>query len=29
MSVEREFTVRDRYTVTVPDRRLDFRVAAC
>lgn len=28
MSVEREFTLRDRYTVNVPDRRLDFRVAA-
>lgn len=28
MSAEREFTIGDRYTVTVPDRRLDFRVAA-
>ena len=28
MSVERQFSLRDRYTVTVPDPRLDFRVAA-
>ena len=28
MSVERRFSVRDRYTVTVPDPRLDFRLAA-
>jgi hypothetical protein len=28
MSVERQFTVRDRYFVTVPDTRLDFRLAA-
>lgn len=28
MSVERQFSVRDRYAVTVPDPRLDFRVAA-
>ena len=28
MSVERESTVRDRYTVRVPDTRVDFRVAA-
>jgi uncharacterized protein YxjI len=28
MSVERQFSVRDRYTVTVPDPRLDFRLAA-
>jgi hypothetical protein len=26
---ERQKAVRDRYTVTVPDPRLDFRVAAC
>lgn len=28
MSVEREFKLRDRYVVTVPDQRVDFRVAA-
>ena len=28
MSVERRFSVRDRYSVTVPDPRLDFRLAA-
>ncbi len=28
MSVERQSTVRDRYTVRVPDQRVDFRVAA-
>jgi hypothetical protein len=28
MSVERQGTVRDRYTVRVPDDRVDFRVAA-
>lgn len=28
MSSERQKTVRDRYTVSVPDPRLDFRVAA-
>jgi hypothetical protein len=28
VSVEREATVRDRYTVHVPDDRVDFRVAA-
>ena len=28
MSVERQFQLRDRYTVTVPDERVDFRVAA-
>jgi uncharacterized protein YxjI len=28
MSVERQFSMRDRYTVTVPDPRLDFRLAA-
>ena len=28
MTSERQKTVRDRYTVTVPDPRLDFRVAA-
>ena len=28
MSVERQATVRDRYTVRVPDQRVDFRVAA-
>ena len=28
MSSERQFTLRDRYTVTVQDPRLDFRVAA-
>jgi hypothetical protein len=28
MSVERQFSMRDRYTVTVPDARLDFRLAA-
>jgi uncharacterized protein YxjI len=28
MSVERQFSVRDRYAVTVPDPRLDFRLAA-
>ena len=28
MSVERQMSVRDRYTVHVPDHRVDFRVAA-
>jgi hypothetical protein len=28
MTSERQKAIRDRYTVTVPDRRLDFRVAA-
>ena len=28
VAVERQSTVRDRYTVTVPDQRVDFRVAA-
>ena len=28
LSVERQGTVRDRYTVHVPDDRVDFRVAA-
>ncbi len=28
MSVERQLTLRDRYTVTVPDQRVDLRVAA-
>jgi len=28
MSSERQFSLRDRYTVTVPDSRLDFRLAA-
>jgi uncharacterized protein YxjI len=28
MGVERQFSMRDRYTVTVPDPRLDFRLAA-
>ena len=28
MSVERQFSLRDRYTVNVPDTRLDFRLAA-
>ncbi|WP_372730101.1 hypothetical protein [Nocardioides sp.] len=28
MSSERQMTLRDRYTVTVPDQRVDFRVAA-
>jgi uncharacterized protein YxjI len=28
MSSERQFTLRDRYTVAVPDPRLDFRLAA-
>jgi uncharacterized protein YxjI len=28
MSVERKKSIRDRYIVTVPDQRLDFRVAA-
>ena len=28
MSVERQVSVRDRYTVSVPDPRVDFRVAA-
>jgi hypothetical protein len=29
MSSERQIAIRDRYTITVPDQRLDFRVAAC
>ncbi len=29
MTSERQIAVRDRYTVTVPDSRLDFRIAAC
>lgn len=28
MSSERKAKIRDYYTVTVPDQRLDFRVAA-
>ncbi len=28
ISVERQFSLRDKYTVTVPDERVDFRVAA-
>src|SRR3712207_3638921 len=28
IAVERQATVRDRYTVTVPGQRVDFRVAA-
>jgi len=28
MHVDRQFTLRDRYAVNVPDRRLDFRLAA-
>ncbi|MCU1542872.1 MAG: hypothetical protein JWM50_737 [Microbacteriaceae bacterium] len=28
LSSERQFSLRDRYTVTVPDPRLDFRLAA-
>jgi uncharacterized protein YxjI len=28
MSVERKRSIRDRYTINVPDQRLDFRVAA-
>lgn len=28
MTSERQFSLRDRYTVTVPDSRLDFRLAA-
>ncbi len=28
MSSERQFSLRDRYTITVPDQRLDFRLAA-
>lgn len=28
MTSERQKAIRDRYTVTVPDRRIDFRVAA-
>jgi hypothetical protein len=28
MSSERQIAIRDRYTITVPDQRLDFRVAA-
>jgi uncharacterized protein YxjI len=28
LSVERKISVRDRYRVSVPDQRLDFRVAA-
>ena len=27
-SVERKMSIGDRYNVTVPDRRIDFRVAA-
>jgi len=29
LTSERRTSIRDRYTVTVPDPRLDFRVAAC
>jgi hypothetical protein len=29
MSSDRQIAIRDRYTVDVPDPRLDFRVAAC
>jgi uncharacterized protein YxjI len=28
LHVDRQFSLRDRYAVTVPDRRLDFRLAA-
>ena len=28
LSVERKMSVRDRYRISVPDSRLDFRVAA-
>lgn len=28
ISVERQFSLRDKYTVSVPDERVDFRVAA-
>lgn len=28
MSSERQFSLRDRYAITVPDQRLDFRLAA-
>jgi hypothetical protein len=28
MSSERQMSLRDRYVVTVPDERLDFRLAA-
>ena len=28
ISIERQATVRDKYTVRVPDPRVDFRVAA-
>ena len=28
LSIERQASVRDRYTVRVPDPRVDFRVAA-
>ena len=28
MSSERQFKLRDRYTIDVPDQRVDFRVAA-
>ncbi|MBG6238430.1 uncharacterized protein YxjI [Mycetocola sp. CAN_C7] len=28
LSSERQFSLRDRYTVTVPDQRVDFRLAA-
>src|SRR5215217_4160638 len=28
MSVERQFSMRDRYNVSVPDQQLDFRLAA-
>lgn len=28
LSVERKMSIRDRYRITVPDQRLDFRVAA-
>lgn len=28
MSSERQFSLRDRYSVTVPDQRIDFRLAA-
>jgi uncharacterized protein YxjI len=29
MTSEKAIAIRDRYTVTVPDPRLDFRIAAC
>ena len=29
LRIERQFALRDKYTVTVPDSRVDYRVAAC